>query len=213
MTSILYQRTERGNLELDNRQIRLTARQRALLLLVESTAQSILNQQQLQHLATPENIQALVDYELIISKQPMIEIDISSKEPQMMQLFESPVAVQPEKESVQDQSFLADQVRLLQWEQKVIEQNQILQQEKQVLAPEALSFEQIKNLMLSSLKSYCGLLGFGLMRDIQQASRMAQLRMCQMQWVTLLSESKADAMQVKNWISQMNYSYQQMNKD
>lgn len=212
MTSILYQRTERGNLELESRQIRLSARQRALLLLVESPNESILNRQQLQHLATPENIQVLIDYSLIIPLEPVIAE--TAMDPIALPSLNSSVDQIEDAQSVaKDNTMSADQISLKQWEQRVIDQNQAQQQLSQdALSLEALSFEQIKHLMVSSLKSYCGLLGFALSRDIQQASRMAQLRLCQMQWVTLLSESKADAMQVKRWISQLNHSYQHLNE-
>lgn len=210
MTSTLYQRTELGNLELDNRQHRLTARQRALLLLVESTKHNSLIQQQLQSLATPDNIQALMSYALIVPTEPVVALAAleSYIELEAEHIKRSEQQVENDQ-LTQTDLITADQIGLRQWEQRVIQQNQA----QTDIPPEALSFEQIKNLMVNSLKSYCGLLGFGLMRDIQQASRMAQLRMCQMQWVTLLSESKADAMQVKHWVSQLNYSYQQLNKD
>lgn len=208
MTSILYQRTARGKFELENREIRLTARQRALLLLVESSTKSILNRQQFQHLASPDNIQALLDYSLIIPQQPVIA------EPAMHASIESDVDQIKDAQSVApDDTMSADQTSLKQWELRVIEQNHAQQQNSQeALSLEVLSFEQIKQLMVNSLKSYCGLLGFGLIRDIQEASRMAQLRLCQMQWVTLLSESKADAMQLRHWVSQLNHSYQHLNE-
>lgn len=71
---------------------------------------------------------------------------------------------------------------------------------------EYLEFEQIKQLMMSSLRQYCGLLASALIKDIQYASSVTKLRLCQMRWVTTLTETRASRAQIALWVEQINFS-------
>lgn len=73
-------------------------------------------------------------------------------------------------------------------------------------ALEYLEFEQVKQLMMSSLRQYCGLLASALIKDIQYASSVTKLRLCQMRWVTTLTETRASRAQIALWVEQINFS-------
>jgi hypothetical protein len=214
MFSFQYQRTDRGNLELDTREIRLTARQRALLLLIEVAEQSLLSQQQVHRLATPDNLQALMSHDLIVPKDTVDDLpELDSAQDELAAIPVLVDVIEPTEKPAPAAHIQPDQIALWEWEQQILQENEQRNQPENQIAPEVLTFEQIKDLMISSLKAYCGLLAFSLMRDIQQASRMAQLKMCQMQWVALLSESKADAKELGKWVNQINHSYIDINKN
>lgn len=72
--------------------------------------------------------------------------------------------------------------------------------------PVYLSFDDIQQLMMSSLRQHCGLLASALIKDIQHASSVGKLRMCQMRWVTTMTETRASSAQIAAWAEQINYS-------
>ncbi|MFX5100559.1 hypothetical protein ABTB97_20790, partial [Acinetobacter baumannii] len=53
-----------------------------------------------------------------------------------------------------------------------------------------LSFEEIQLLMKQSLSQYCGLMAKPLIQKIEQIKTLQELKMCQMQWITSLQESR-----------------------
>ena len=72
--------------------------------------------------------------------------------------------------------------------------------------PDYLTFDDVKQLMMNSLREYCGLLASALIKEIQHASSITKLRMCQMRWVTTLTETRASSAQIAMWVEQINYS-------
>ena len=69
MTLPQYYRTPKGNQALENRSVKLTSRQRALLLMIENGSASHLSQQQLRQLATPDNLAVLLEHQLIAATE------------------------------------------------------------------------------------------------------------------------------------------------
>lgn len=243
MTLPQYYRTLKGNwiLEhraLENRSVKLTSRQRALLLMIENGNASHLSQQQLRQLATPDNLAVLLEHQLIAAPE-------TSKLPETSTVPETTVqailpAFTPE---IQPAAPIHVKAGISQ-HQQVITENQITQpasaialQTHQALAthepmpeipslagqdivistdlhsaamlpgnPVYLSFDEVKQLMMTSLREYCGLLASALIKDIQHASSITKLRMCQMRWVTTLTETRAPSAQIKRWVEQINES-------
>lgn len=218
--SIQYYRTEKGRQALVDRSVRLNARQRALLLMIESEEANTLLRSQIEKLATPENLAQLVEHGLIESMgedvQPaqnlLAQLAIpatASNEPE----FTAPVAAEhiavaaaaPASEVV---GAVADADVL---------QPPILTARVEVMKPVVgplfdavevpdvvLSLDEVKMMMAASLRRYCGLLAAPLVRDIEKAATAGQLRMCQMRWVTFLTESRAGAHNIAMWKEQIN---------
>lgn len=207
--SIQYYRTEKGRQALVDRSVRLNARQRALLLMIESEEANTLLRSQIEKLATPENLAQLVEHGLIESmggetnpQDLLVQLALpaaASNEPE----FAAPVAPLNETVGVVAE---ADELQppLLTARVDVV---------KPVVGPlfdaveipdVVLSLDEVKMMMAASLRRYCGLLAAPLVRDIEKAATAAQLRMCQMRWVTLLTESRAGAHNIAMWKEQIN---------
>lgn len=239
MTLPQYYRTPKGNQALENRSVKLTSRQRALLLMIENGNASHLSQQQLRQLATPDNLAVLLEHQLIAAPE-------TNKFPEASTVPETTVqailpAFTPE---IQPTAPIHVEAGISQHQQITTENHIaqpasaiILKTHQEIAAPERmpdlipslagqdivisadlhsaamlpsnpvyLSFDEVKQLMMSSLREYCGLLASALIKDIQHASSITKLRMCQMRWVTTLTETRAPSAQIKRWVEQINDS-------
>lgn len=67
-------------------------------------------------------------------------------------------------------------------------------------------FDELQNFMCSYLQRYCGLMAKKLMLNIQQATDIAELKACQMQWITCLNESNIQPKLLQHALQQINYS-------
>ena len=67
-------------------------------------------------------------------------------------------------------------------------------------------FDELQNFMCSYLQRYCGLMAKKLMLNIQQATDIADLKACQMQWITCLNESNIQPKLLQHALQQINYS-------
>lgn len=195
-----YCRTDRGNQTLQNRSVKLNSRQRALLLIIESKQTISLHQQQLKQLATPDNLAVLLEHRLI---RPI------EASPQSIQdIVELPVPVPfSEITAKAINKPVADTVAVMEF----CQQYQTVSSDLHSAAmahgmPHYLEFEAVKQLMIVGLQTYCGLLASTLIREIEQANSIAKLRLCQMRWVTTLTESRATHKQIAAWVAQINDS-------
>lgn len=195
-----YCRTDRGNQTLQNRSVKLNSRQRALLLIIESKQTISLHQQQLKQLATPDNLAVLLEHQLI---RPI------EASPQSIQdMVELPVPVPfSEITAKAINKPVADTVAVMEF----CQQYQTVSSDLHSAAmahgmPHYLEFEAVKQLMIVGLQTYCGLLASTLIREIEQANSIAKLRLCQMRWVTTLTESRATHKQIAAWVAQINDS-------
>ena len=245
--SIQYYRTEKGRQELTERSVRLNARQRALLLMIESEEANTLLRNQIEKLATPENLAQLVEHGLIESvggvpagQDLLAQLAIpatASNEAEFVTASVQPasveaVLVQPvpvQQPTVSPQAAtphtVAQQATSPQAATAVepapvplavvqppvltarvaVEQPAVVAGLAAIEVPEvALSFDEVKLMMVASLRRDCGLLAAPLVRDIEKAATAGQLRMCQMRWVTLLTESRAGAANIAMWKEQIN---------
>lgn len=222
MTSPQYYRTPKGNQALENRCIKLSSRQRALLLMIENGHSSHLSQQQLRQLATPDNLTVLLVHQLIVASdlaasdlaaphhhtpQSVAQIQRPNMQPvepvspiAAIQTPQQTHAAHPMPETIPDLTG-----------QDIVVQEIIISADLHSAAmlhstPVYLSFDEVKQLMMNSLREYCGLLASALIKDIQHTSSMTKLRMCQMRWVTTLTETRASSTQIAIWVDQINAS-------
>ncbi len=199
MTLPQYYRTPKGNQALEDRSVKLSSRQRALLLMIETGHASHLSQQQLRQLATPDNLAILLAHDLIVAGTSAVSV-----EPQLATLVIQP-AVDIWPESTHKQAIAAAQVPDLAG-QDIIVSAELHTAAMLQATPDYLTFDEVKQLMMNSLREYCGLLASALIKDIQHASSLGKLRMCQMRWVTTLTETRVSSAQIAVWVDQINYS-------
>ena len=195
-----YCRTDRGNQTLQNRSVKLNSRQRALLLIIESKQTTSLHQQQLKQLATPDNLAVLLEHQLI---RPI------EASPQSIQdMVELPVPVPfSEVTAKAINKPVADTVAVMEFCQQYQTVSSNLHSAAMAHGmPHYLEFEAVKQLMIVGLQTYCGLLASTLIREIEQANSIAKLRLCQMRWVTTLTETRATHKQIAAWVAQINDS-------
>lgn len=67
-------------------------------------------------------------------------------------------------------------------------------------------FDELQSFMCSYLQRYCGLMAKKLILNIQQATDIADLKACQMQWITCLNESNIQPKLLQHALQQINYS-------
>ena len=195
-----YCRTVKGNHTLQNRSVKLDSRQRALLLMIESRQITNLQQQQLKQLATPVNLAVLLEHQLIApiesAAQPTRDaVELSIPQPSISTIpktinepLAAPVAI---TEVCKQHHTVSSDLHTAAMIQEV---------------PHYLELDAVKQLMIAALQTYCGLLASGLIREIEQAHSISKLRLCQMRWVTTLTETRATHAQIAAWMAQINES-------
>ncbi|MGY6623920.1 hypothetical protein [Acinetobacter johnsonii] len=181
-----YQKTALGLDALQQRHIPLNARQRRLLVLIGTEDFEQLADQFKQRIATPEILEQLIELGLIHSTQ-------TSHAP-------SPIQSEPPPPA----SVLE------------ISQNNVnsidLDNTEPTPAPspapplKAYSFEETRDLMMSLLQRYCGLMAKQLILQIQSATDLHSLKRCQMQWITTLQESRIEPAVLNQHLQQINHS-------
>ena len=181
-----YQKTALGLDALQQRHIPLNARQRRLLVLIGTEDFEQLADQFKQRIATPEILEQLIELGLIHSTQ-------TSHAP-------SPIQSEPQPPT----SVLE------------ISQNNVNPIDLDSTAPtpapspapplKAYSFEETRDLMMSLLQRYCGLMAKQLILQIQSATDLHSLKRCQMQWITTLQESRIEPIVLNQHLQQINHS-------
>ena len=181
-----YQKTALGLDALQQRHIPLNARQRRLLVLIGTEDFEQLADQFKQRIATPEILEQLIELGLIHSTQ-------TSHAP-------SPIQSEPPPPA----SVLE------------ISQNNVNPIDLDSTAPtpapspapplKAYSFEETRDLMMSLLQRYCGLMAKQLILQIQSATDLHSLKRCQMQWITTLQESLIEPAVLNQHLQQINHS-------
>ena len=181
-----YQKTALGLDALQQRHIPLNARQRRLLVLIGTEDFEQLADQFKQRIATPEILGQLIELGLIHSTQ-------TSR-------VSSPIQSEPQPPA----SVLE------------ISQNNVNPIDLDSTAPtpapspapplKAYSFEETRDLMMSLLQRYCGLMAKQLILQIQSATDLHSLKRCQMQWITTLQESRIEPTALNQHLQQINHS-------
>ena len=183
-----YQKTALGLDALQQRHIPLNARQRRLLVLIGTEDFEQLADQFKQRIATPEILEQLIELGLIHSTQTA---HVSSP-------------IKPSSEAQSSTSVLENS------------QNNVnpidLDNTEPTPAPspapplKAYSFEETRDLMMSLLQRYCGLMAKQLILQIQSATDLHSLKRCQMQWITTLQESRIEPAVLNQHLQQINHS-------
>ena len=183
-----YQKTALGLDALQQRHIPLNARQRRLLVLIGTEDFEQLADQFKQRIATPEILEQLIELGLIHSTQTALASSpirsSSESQPPTSLLEHSQNSVNP------------------------IDLDRIAQTPTQSPAPplKAYSFEETRDLMMSLLQRYCGLMAKQLILQIQSATDLHSLKRCQMQWITTLQESRIEPTVLNQHLQQINHS-------
>lgn len=220
-----FQKTQRGINVLQDRSLTLTARQRQLLVLIGSEDFDLLNESFRKRLARPELLDQLCEMGLIIPTavapsnhenqtdvQADHKIDLAHTEihrpvnstpsPSMNQkIFNTiePVAVHQELSSIE----------------AVPEPPENLNESSIIRPPalEALSFTDLKEMMVVTLQKYCGLLAKQQIHNILQAQDLSSLKLCQIQWLTSLQESRIHPQELHQKLQQINFSYEEIQQN
>lgn len=201
-----FYRTNLGRVALQQRNIVLNAKQRRLLLLIDHEDFQKLNGEFKKRIASPELIQQLIDLELIapaastetltdeeiiLKTSPINKVEVNQKESVGSSIVHSPNHVGEIQFS----------------EQKTLDQSSTTYFQP-VISSKALSFEEIQLLMMKTLSSYCGLMTKPLVQKIEKATTIQELKLCQMQWITSLQESRIPPQELASALHTINYSIQ-----
>nr|WP_312822630.1 hypothetical protein [Acinetobacter oleivorans] len=201
-----FYRTNLGRVALQQRNIVLNAKQRRLLLLIDHEDFQNLNVEFKKRIASPELIQQLVDLELIVSTA---STETLTDEEIILKTLPTNKVEENQKESVGSSiahsANLVGEIQLS--EQKTLDQSSTTYFQP-VISSKALSFEEIQLLMMKTLSSYCGLMTKPLVQKIEKATTIQELKLCQMQWITSLQESRIPPQELASALHTINYSIQ-----
>ena len=206
-----YHKTDLGIESLKQRSMDLNARQRRLLLLIGTEDFNLLNEQFKHRIAPVELLEQLVEMGLIACSSveqiqttvssPVVNSEIETSLPTQTthtEKFAEPItttaAITPSISSI------ADPISQVTESQNEIE-----------MIIEALDFEEVKQLMTHLLQQNCGLMAKQLTTRILQTQDLRSLKLCQMQWITTLQESRIPADELNQCLKQINFSLQKLN--
>lgn len=194
-----YYKTQLGLDTLKNRTLKLNARQRRLLLLIGTedfqrmndlsqralAPQEILIQLTEMGLIHPRNnpIAALDEKQALTEITPDIKIEVNLVAASVVNI---PSDLNTNTPSSVDFLPTAEPIEIL------VE----------------LSFEEIKQVMQSRLQRYCGLMAKQLIHRIHSTQNLSELKLCQMQWITALQETRISPVELNQTIQQINQSLQ-----
>ncbi|MCG9510330.1 hypothetical protein MCL32_01700 [Acinetobacter pittii] len=197
-----FYRTNLGRVALQQRNIALNAKQRRLLLLIDHEDFQNLNSEFKKRIASPELIQQLIDLKLIApSNVNHSELNEQISFPQ------TPITtVEAHQKKPTDDHKNDDIVGEIQVPQSLQSTN--IENSQPQIPIQQLSFEEIQQLMKQSLSQYCGLMAKPLIQKIEQIKTLQELKMCQMQWITHLQESRIPPHELAHTLHSINYSIQ-----
>lgn len=207
-----YYKTDLGIESLKQRSMNLNARQRRLLLLIGTDDFDLLDEQFKHRIAPPEVLSQLIDMGLIA---PSIQHPIETPEPTT--LLDTEIKTNhPLQTTNSIQEKLAEPITTtaitpLISEAAHTDPTATEPQHDIAVALEELSFEEVKHLMAQLLQQNCGLMGKQLMNRILNSHDLRSLKLCQMQWITELQESRIQPHWLNQCLKQINFSLQKLN--
>ena len=183
-----FSKTPQGLQEIQNRSPHLNARQRRVLLLIDSPDFDILSAELKQRLA-PENIlQQLQDLGFIQSKHS----------PESVQSDSTPFEVTSSHHPLLNSEILRPtkphDLPSTTFTQPTVTGHAVL----------SLHFTEAQQLMTELLHCHCGLMAKPLSQKIQQAADNKSLKFCQIQWLTALQESRMPPQDLQRSLQQLN---------
>lgn len=195
-----YYKTQLGIDTLQSRSKDLTARQRRLLVLIGTEDFTLLADQFKQRIAPPELLEQLSNLGLIST--PHLD--------QMSHLSEIQVkletATQPPNQNQLETAVTLASTVMPQINPSESSIQLVQKQEPNSQNFDALTIHQIQALMIELLEQYCGLMAKPLILEIKKSSNLASLKMCQIQWITHLQESRIAPALLNQNLQQINYS-------
>lgn len=201
-----YYKTAQGHTALENRQFNLNVRQRRLLLLIGTEDFNKLSDQFRQKIASPELLEQLEAMGLIQSQTFSSSITTSKPEANIPPSSSNALSRQNELANVQD---AINHPTCPSQEYRV--SDDLIQHQQVEITPMAImAFDEIKTLMAETLSRYCGLLARQLLEQIKNASNVKQLKICQMQWITHLQETRIPPQQLNQQLQQVNFALQHL---
>lgn len=195
-----YYKTQLGIDTLQSRSKDLTARQRRLLVLIGTEDFTLLADQFKQRIAPPELLEQLSNLGLI--SRPHLD--------QISQLSEIQVkletATQPPNQNQLETAVTLASTVMPQINPSESSIQLVQNQEPNSQNFDDLTIHQIQALMIELLEQYCGLMAKPLILEIKKSSNLASLKMCQIQWITHLQESRIAPALLNQNLQQINYS-------
>ncbi|MDD0802211.1 hypothetical protein F9230_12225 [Acinetobacter johnsonii] len=185
-----YQKTALGLDALQQRHIPLNARQRRLLVLIGTEDFEQLADQFKQRIATPEILEQLIELGLIHSTQTA---HVSSP-------------IEPLSESASLLKNSQNSVNPIDLDSTAQPPSPPTPTQSPAPPLKAYSFEETRDLMMSLLQRYCGLMAKQLILQIESATDLHSLKRCQMQWITTLQESRIEPIVLNQHLQQINHS-------
>ena len=203
-----YHKTDLGIESLKQRSMDLNARQRRLLLLIGTEDFNLLNEQFKKRIAPVELLEQLLDMGLIAcSNDEQIQTTVSS--PVVNSEIETSLSTQTTTALAEK---LAEPITTTSLSHSIapIADTEVEKEAIEVFV-EALNFEQVKQLMAHLLQQNCGLMAKQLTTRILETQDLRSLKLCQMQWITELQESRLTAHELNQCLKQINFSLQKLN--
>ncbi|AJB47688.1 hypothetical protein OHV66_01390 [Acinetobacter baumannii] len=197
-----FYRTNLGRVALQQRNITLNAKQRRLLLLIDHEDFQSLDTEFKKRIAPPELIQQLIDLKLIAPSS-----ENYSELPEQISPQESSITTKEIHQKNVDENKSNDLVGEIQVPHSTSAPSNI-ENNQPSIPVQQLSFEEIQQLMKQSLSQYCGLMAKPLIQKIEQIKTLQELKMCQMQWITSLQESRIPPHELAHTLHSINYSIQ-----
>ncbi len=204
-----FYKTELGFRTIKLRDLALNAKQRRLLLLIGTDDFNAMNASMQNRFATPELIQQLLALGLIQTDAPY------SLDSDMLPITNDAFTA-PTPETIQVQIFKHEAIKsstqtfvmpdtpspLLSHPETHVE----LSLEATTLHTHASTLNELKDFMTQQLQQYCGLMAKLLIEKIHHTQHPAELKTCQMQWMTHLQESRIQPTQLKMALKYVNSS-------
>lgn len=210
-----FLKTELGVQALKQRSLNLNARQRRLLLLIGTEDFKTLNTELKQKLANPEILQQLEALGLIFSTDKITTFLANSaievpRHKAQTALFEEynlqPTDLKTSELTTQESQNLIGRETV---HNKVPPSSSKLENDQDTLTIQ-LSFNAVQDLMIQLLQQYCGLMAKRLITQIEASENLRMLKLCQMQWITALQETKISPVDLNKSLQQINVSLQHL---
>lgn len=192
-----YIKTALGFEVLQHKNLNLNARQRRLLLLIGTVDFDLLTPQFKQRFASPELVSELIELGLIEPIHSSEHITSSITTSTLPSISE--IVLDTDTPNLKPNNKPTDR-------DQAIPSTLLCSQVNTLPVDDDLSFEQVRELMLDSLKRYCGLMAKQQIQHIQQAQHREALKQCQIQWLTLLQESRMPPQQLNHFFKQVSHA-------
>lgn len=213
---IHYSKTQLGHDALKQRSLQLNARQRRLLVLIGTEDFDSMNEIFKQRLAPPELIEQLSEMGLIMASsirslaETTDQIQTTSLHTAQQNAFTHRLTKEPQQPIQLEITEPKPQaVRLS--EEQIVQPNPPIEVEPKFEDLVALDFDDVKYLMAQLLQKYCGLMAKQLILRIQGSEDIRALKLCQMQWITQLQETRIPPKELNRILHQINFSLQRLN--